>query len=92
MPAAGMSPEEWIGQDVIVTWPDRTPSTEYARFDGISDWGVILTATRPFQGELVDMTSFHPWGDFSAIRLAREEERRDERRPSTEEGPTPQIG
>ncbi len=78
MPAAGKSPEEWIDHQVVLTWAS---SSEFLSpdavlwLDGISDWGIVVSWYSPGEtGELETITAFYPWGAFSAIRLAREDE------------------
>ncbi len=43
MREASKPPEEWIDQQVVVSFPSPQPAQLIARLDGISDWGVTLT-------------------------------------------------
>jgi hypothetical protein len=43
MPTAGRSPEEWIGQRVLVAIIGGGEYQVVVRPDGISDWGMVLT-------------------------------------------------
>ena len=80
MREVGKPPEEWIGQQVVVSFPSPQSAQLVARLDGISDWGVTLTPIR-FSGEgrvdtsVVYPSGFYPWDRIGRIRLAREDER-----------------
>ena len=73
-------PEQWINQQVVVSFPSPQSAQLVARLDGISDWGVTLTPIR-FSGEgrvetsVVYPSGFYPWGRIRSIRLAHEDER-----------------
>ncbi len=73
-------PEEWINQQVVVSFPSPQSAQLVARLDGISDWGVTLTPIR-FSGEgrietsVVYPSGFYPWDRIGNIRLARQDER-----------------
>ena len=69
--ASGMSPEEWIGQRVLVEVLGGRVYQVVVRLEGINDWGVMLT------GEGVDPgggTVFFPWRHVMAMRPARPED------------------
>ncbi len=80
MRAGGKPPEEWINQQVIVSFPSQGSARLLALLDGISDWGVTLTPIR-FSGEgrvetsVVYPSGFYPWDRIGSIRLAHEDER-----------------
>ncbi len=73
-------PEEWIDQQVVVSFPSPQSAQLVARLDGISDWGVTLTPIR-FSGEgqvetsVVYPSGFYSWDRIGSIRLAHEDER-----------------
>jgi hypothetical protein len=73
-------PQEWINQQVIVSFASQGSARLLARLDGISDWGVTLTAIR-FAGEgrvetsVLYPSGFYPWDRIGSIRLAHEDER-----------------
>ena len=79
MGAARKPPEEWIDQQVVVSFPNPESARLVARLDGISDWGVTLAPIR-FSGEGRVETSvfypsgFYPWDLIGNIRLARKDE------------------
>ncbi len=43
MPTAGESPEEWIGQRVLVEIIGGIGYQAVVRLDGINDWGIVVT-------------------------------------------------
>jgi hypothetical protein len=43
LPSAGKSPEEWIGEQVLVEVLGGRVYQVVVRLDGINDWGVILS-------------------------------------------------
>ena len=42
MPTAGKSPEEWIGQRVLVEIIGEVAYQVVVQLDGISEWGIVL--------------------------------------------------
>ena len=80
MREVGKPPEEWIGQQVVVSFPSPQSAQLVARLDGISDWGITLTPIR-FSGEgrvdtsVVYPSGFYSWDRIGGIRLAHEDER-----------------
>lgn len=79
MQAGRKPPEEWIDQQVIVSFPSQ-PVQLLARLDGISDWGVTLTPIRFFGEGSVETSIVYPsgvysWDRIDSIRLAQEDER-----------------
>lgn len=73
-------PEEWIDQQVVVSFPSPQSAHLVARLDGISHWGVTLTPIRFSGGGRVETSvvypsGFYPWDRIGRIRLAREDER-----------------
>ena len=77
MPAVGKSPEEWVGQQVLV---EITGGVEYqlvTRLEGIDDRGVVLKDVgplRPGEGPDEAVHVFFPWVRIMAMRLASEED------------------
>lgn len=65
----GISPEDWMGSDVLVEIVGSVDYQVVARLDGISTMGAVLTGADP-SGEPV----FFPWGRISSVRPAREED------------------
>ncbi len=80
MREVGKPPEEWIDQQVVVSFPSPQSAQLVARLDGISDWGVTLTPMR-FSGKgrvetsVVYPSGFYSWDRIGRIRLAHEDER-----------------
>jgi hypothetical protein len=71
LPTSGKSPEEWIGEQVLVEVLGGRVYRVVVSLDGINDWGVVLT------GEGVDPgggSVFFPWRHVMAMRLARPED------------------
>ena len=65
MPRAGRSPEEWVGQRVLVETIGVGEYQVVVRPDGISDWGMVLT------GEGVEPNGtavFFPWNRIMTMR------------------------
>lgn len=69
MPTAGRSPEEWVGQRVVVEIMGAHDYQVLARLDGVGDLGIVLTEGNP--GEPSGDAVFHPWRRIMAMRLAR---------------------
>ena len=68
MPVSGKSPEEWIGQQVLVEVLGGRVYQVIVRLEGINDWVVVLS------GEGVDPgggSVFFPWRHVMAMRPAR---------------------
>ena len=66
MPSAGKSPEEWVGQKVVVEIIGPPSYQVIARLDGVGDWGLVLAGGDPTAADL-----FYPWHHVMALRLAR---------------------
>jgi hypothetical protein len=65
MPTAGRSPEEWIGQKVLVETIEGREYQVVVRPDGISDWDMVLTE----EGVEPNGTAvFFPWIRVMAMR------------------------
>lgn len=67
---AGNSPEDWVGQDVVVEV--LTSEVDYqvvARLEGVNDWGIVLNEAEPVGGDI-----FYPRRLVVAMRLASEED------------------
>jgi hypothetical protein len=75
--AVGKSPEEWVGQMVMV---EITGGVEYhlvTRLEGIDDRGVVVKDVgplRPGEGPEVAADVFFPWARIMAMRPASEED------------------
>ncbi len=69
MPSAGKSPEEWVGQKVVVEIVGPHNYEVVARLDGIGDWGLVLAGADPTGTDL-----FYPWHHVMAVRLASSED------------------
>lgn len=80
MQAGGKPPDEWIDQQVIVSFPGQQTAQLLARLDGISSWGATLTPIRFFREGRVETSvvypsGFYSWERIDSIRLAQEDER-----------------
>ncbi len=80
MPEASKPPEEWIDQQVVVSFSSPQSAQLVARLDGISDSGVTLTPIRFFgdgrvETSVVYPSGFYSWDRVGRIRLAHEDER-----------------
>jgi hypothetical protein len=69
LPSGGKSPEEWVGQKVVVEIIGAHDYQVVARLDGIGDLGIVLTGGEP--GEPGGDAVFYPWRRIMAMRLAR---------------------
>jgi hypothetical protein len=81
LPTSGKSPEEWIGEQVLVEVLGGRVYQVVVRLDGINDWGVVLT------GEGLDPgggSVFFPWRHVMAMRLARPEDELPDHREARE--------
>ncbi len=80
MRASEKPPEEWVDQQVIVSFLSQQSAQLLARLDGISDWGVTLTPIR-FSGEgqaetsIIYPSGVYSWDRIGSIRLAQKDER-----------------
>ena len=77
LPAVGRSPEEWVGQQVLVEIIGAVEYQLVTRLEGINGWGVLFKDVAPLRpGEERDEAAnvFYPWERIMAMRPAREED------------------
>lgn len=72
MTRAGRSPEDWVGQQVVVEIMPEPDRQEVARLDGIDYWGVTLGygEDHPLKEEDREAVVFMPWRHIFAVWLA----------------------
>jgi hypothetical protein len=64
LPTARKSPEEWIGQRVLVEIIGRIGYQAVVRLDGINDWGIVVIGKG---AEPSGAPVFFPWNRVMAV-------------------------
>lgn len=77
MPAVGKSPEEWVGQQVLVEIAGGVDYQLVTRLEGVDDRGVVVKDVgplRPGEGQDEAADVYFPWVRILAMRPASEED------------------